>query len=70
VNQKAITFAQANLQSGLDLAERIARARTVEEVMRLQAEFATRQATNATQQMQELGTAGARLAESMVKPRG
>ncbi len=70
IGQKAMTFAQANMQSAFDLAERIARAKTVEEVMRLQSEYAARQASNASQQVQELGSAGARLAESMVKPRG
>ncbi|GGE34001.1 hypothetical protein GCM10007276_09200 [Agaricicola taiwanensis] len=70
ISQKVMTFTQANIQSAFDLAERMARAKSVEEMMRLQAEYAARQASNASQQAQELGSAGARLTESMIKPRG
>lgn len=70
MSQKVMTFTHANIQSAFDLAERMARAKNVEEIMRLQAEYATRQAANAGQQTQELGSAAARLTESMMKPRG
>jgi hypothetical protein len=70
MGQKVMSFTQANIQSAFDLAERMARAKNVEEMMRLQTEYATRQAANASQQVNELGSAGARLTESMMKPRG
>lgn len=66
---KAVTFAHANMQAALDLAERMARAKTVDEIVTLQTEFAARNATVAAQQAQDLGSATARLAESIVKPR-
>ncbi len=55
VSSKAVTFAQANVGAAFDLAERMVKAKDIQEVMTLQAEFLKSQMENVQTQAKELG---------------
>lgn len=55
VRHKAIAFAERNVATSFDFAQRLVRARDVDEVMRVQAEFIQSQLVALTEQAQELG---------------
>jgi hypothetical protein len=60
VRRKAMRFAEQNVASSFDLAEKLMRARDVEEVTRLQADFVQHQMELLAMQAQELGRAATR----------
>src|SRR5688572_10942425 len=43
VTEKAMTFAQQNIESSVELAQQLVRAKDVQEVMKLQNDYITRQ---------------------------
>jgi phasin len=55
MSRKAMTFASQNMAASFAFAQRLAQARDVEEVMRLQADFLRSQMQTYAQQAQELG---------------
>src|SRR5690348_5963888 len=55
MSRKAMTFASQNMAASFAFAQRLAQARDVEEVMRLQADFLRSQMQTHAQQAQELG---------------
>ena len=55
--KRTVAFAETNVKAAFDLAERLAQARTVEEVMKAQGEFLQNQARTLQSQMQEAGAA-------------
>jgi phasin len=55
MNKKAITFAEQNVAASFAFAQKLAQARDVEEVMRLQAEFMKAQMQAFAEQTKELG---------------
>jgi phasin len=68
MNEKAIGFARANVSAALDLAERFARAKDLQEVAQLQKEFLQSQTEKMTAQMRELGGVASRTASEAMKP--
>jgi phasin family protein len=68
MNEKAIGFARANVSAALDLAERFARAKDLQEVAQLQKEFLQSQTEKMTVQMRELGGVASRTASEAMKP--
>jgi phasin len=56
MSRKAMTFASQNMAASFAFAQKLAQARDVEEVMRLQAEFLKSQMQTFAEQAKELGT--------------
>jgi phasin len=59
VTGKALSFAEQNVAASFDYAQRLVRARDVEEVMRLHAEYLQQQMQALQRQAQELGASAA-----------
>src|SRR5947208_10337520 len=57
VGKKAMAFAEQNVATSFEFAQKLARAKTVEEMMRLQAEFVKTQMPVLSDQAKELGEA-------------
>jgi phasin len=55
VNRQAMAYIENNMAASFDLAQRLVRARTVEEVAAIQREFVTRQMTTLASQGKEMG---------------
>jgi len=55
VNRQALALAEENVAASFDLAHRLVRARTVEEVTLIQQEFVQRQMRNLAEQGKNLG---------------
>jgi phasin len=62
VRQKAVAFAEQNVATSFDFAEKLVHAKDVEEVTRLQTEFVQRQMSALAEQAQELGHTASRAA--------
>lgn len=54
-SDKVMSFAERNVAASFDFAQRLARAKDVQEMMKLQAEFAQAQAQALTEQARDLG---------------
>ncbi len=66
---KVIGYAERNIASSFDFAQRLVRAKDVEEMMRLQSEFVRSQMETLTEQAKELGE-GAAAAVRSAQPKG
>src|SRR6266540_618370 len=62
VRQKAMTFAEANVATSFEFAQKLVRAKDLEEMTRLQTEFMQRQMQTLAEQAQELGQTATRAA--------
>jgi phasin len=56
VQRQAMAYVEENIASAFDFAERLVKARSLEEVAAIQQEFVRRQAAAATEQGRSLGT--------------
>jgi phasin len=70
VRQKAMAFAEQNVATSFEFAEKLVHAKDVEEVTRLQTEFVQRQMSALTEQAQELGQSATRAAMGSAGTRG
>jgi phasin len=70
VAEKAMTFAQQNITSSFELAEQLVKARDVQEVMRLQADYIKRQMQVLGEQARELGESAGSAARDAATPKG
>ena len=70
VAEKAMTFAQQNIASSFELAEQLVKARDVQEVMRLQADYIKRQMQVFSEQARELGESAGAAARDAATPKG
>ena len=70
VTAKAMTFATQNIASSFQLAQQLVRARDVQEVMRLQADYVQRQLQVLQEQARELGASTSEAAREATKPKG
>ena len=57
VSSKAVTFAESNVNSAFDLADRLVHAKDVQEVLAIQADYLKSQLAAIEGQMKELGAA-------------
>ncbi|MDE2578201.1 MAG: phasin [Hyphomicrobiales bacterium] len=57
VSNKAMGFAQANMQAAFDHAQKLVHAKDVQEVMKLQADYLKSQVTTLQDQAKEMGSA-------------
>jgi phasin len=67
VGARAMSFAQRNITSSFDLAQRLVRAKDVQEVMKLQTEYIQSQIEALNTQAKELGEAATKMAGEAVK---
>jgi phasin len=70
VAQKAMTFAEQNVVSSFDLAQRLVAARDIEEVVKLHADYVRRQLDILTGQARELNQSATRAEAETASPRG
>jgi phasin len=70
VAEKAMTFAQQNITSSFQLVEQLVKAKDVQEVMRLQADYIKRQMQVLGEQARELGEGAASATREAAMPKG
>jgi phasin len=70
VGQKAMSFAEKNIANSFDFAQKLVRAKDVQEVMALQAEFMKAQMQAMSEQAKELGTSASKAATDAARPKG
>ena len=56
IGTKAMSFAETNVNSAFELAQKLVRAKDMQEIFRLQAEYARAQLTTMQEQAKELGS--------------
>ena len=56
IGTKAISFAESNVKSAFELAQKMVRAKDLQEISRLQADYARTQLTTMQEQAKELGS--------------
>jgi phasin len=66
---KAMSFAEANMTASFDFAQKLMKAKDVNEVVKLQSEFVTTQMKAFGEQAKEIGTAATKVVTDMAKPR-
>ena len=69
VGQKAMSFAEQNIANSFEFAQKLVRAKDVQEVMALQAEFMKAQMQALSSQAKELGTHATKAAMDSAKPK-
>ena len=70
MRRKAMSFAEKNVSTSFDFAQRLMRAKDIEEITRLQTEFLQSQMQVFAQQAQELGQTATRAAMGTVRSAG
>jgi phasin family protein len=63
-----MAFAEQNVASSFEFAQKLARAKDIEEIMRLQAEFVKTQMQTLSDQAKELGETATKAATDATKP--
>ena len=67
VGEKAMTFAQQNIMASFELAQKLLRARDVQDVLKLQAEYIQSQMKVLNEQAKELGESASKAASEAAK---
>lgn len=68
VSQKAISFAEQNVATSFAFAQQLVRAKDVQEVMRLQADYIKTQMATMAEQAKALGESASKVAANAAKP--
>ena len=69
VTEKAMTFAEQNIASSFELAQQLVRAKDVQEVLRLQADYIKQQMQVLAEQAKELGESTGKAAKDAAMPK-
>jgi phasin len=69
VTEKAMTFAEQNIASSFEFAQAVLRAKDLQDVLKLQAEYFRRQMQLFTEQAQELGESSTKAARDAASPK-
>ena len=69
VGQKAMSFAEQNIANSFAFAQRLVRAKDIQEVMALQQEYLQTQMKAMAEQAKDLGSAASKAAMAGVKPK-
>jgi phasin len=69
IGQRAMVFAEQNVASSFEFAQKLVRAKDLQEVMALQAEFAKTQMQAFTTQAKEMGETASKAAMDASKPK-
>lgn len=67
LNKKMLTYAEENISAAFEFAERMARAKDMEEIMKLQSEFMTARMSAFGEQTREIGDSAAKTASDVGK---
>jgi phasin len=70
LNSKAFSFAEQNVAASFDFAQKLTRAKDVNEIVRLQTEFMQSQMRAIGEQAKELGASATKAMADAAKPRG
>ena len=70
VAQKAMSFAEQNVASSFDLAQRLVTAKDISEVVKVHAEYVRRQMQVLSEQARELGQTAAHAESEVASPKG
>ena len=70
ISAKAISYAEKNVQTSLDYAQALLRAKDLTEVMRLHSEYVQAQMRSLAEQASEMGQIVSRAAIEAAKPKG
>lgn len=65
MNKKMLSYAEENIAAAFDFAEKMARAKDMEEIMKLQSEFMTKRMSAFGEQTRELGDTAAKTASDV-----
>jgi phasin len=68
IGRKAMAFAEQNIVNSFELAQKLVRAKDVEEILRLQGDYITAQMQALTEQAKELGESTGRVVQSSTSP--
>ena len=69
VAEKAITFAEQNVASSFEFAQQLVRAKDIQDVMKLQADYIKRQMQAFNEQAKELGESTSKAAKEAATPK-
>jgi phasin len=69
VGQKAMSFAEQNIANSFEFAQKLVRAKDIQEVMALQQAFLQAQMKAMSEQAKDLGTTAAKAAMEQAKPK-
>jgi phasin len=69
VGEMAMTFAQRNIAASFEHAQQLVRARDVQEIMKLQADYIKSQIAALNEQAKELGQRGSQAAMDAARPK-
>jgi phasin len=69
VGQKAMSFAEQNMASSFEFAQKLVRAKDLQEVMALQQEFLQSQMKALSEQAKDLGSTATKTAMGNIKPK-
>ena len=69
VGEKAMTFAQHNIMASFELAQKLVRAKDVQEMMKLQTDYIQSQMQALNEQAKELGQSASQVAMDSAKPK-
>ena len=69
IGHKAMVFAERNVASSFAFAQKLVRAKDVDEIVRLQAEYIKEQMQALSEQAKELGESTTRVVQSSASPR-
>ncbi|HEX3939332.1 MAG TPA: phasin family protein [Xanthobacteraceae bacterium] len=69
IAQKSMTYAEQNVASTFEFAQRLLTANDASELMRLQSEFLSRQMQTLSSQVQDLGQSAAKIVVDAAKPK-
>jgi phasin len=69
IGQKAMTFAEQNVANSFDFAQKLVRAKDMQEIMALQQEFLQSQMRAMSEQAKDLGSAASRTATDALQPK-
>ena len=65
INKKMLSYAEENIAAAFDFAEKMAREKDMEEIMKLQSEFMTKRMSAFGEQTRELGDTAAKTASDV-----
>jgi phasin len=69
VTEKAMTFAERNIASSFEFAQKLVQAKDVQEVLKLQADYVRTQMQALSEQAKELGESTSKAAKDATTPR-
>lgn len=70
ITQKAMSFAEDNVASSFDFAQKLVRAKDADEVMKLHTDYVKTQIHTLSEQAKELGQSAAQKASDTTNPKG